>query len=176
MKITLFCSIYVFLYGVVLGVTNAELSQKLDLILKKVNGLEERVDKLETENLEVKRDISKVEKTATDAKTASQSIAIPDNPEEKKSFFSKLRNQLRSEDAKASGPWTKKESWDLIKKNMTEFNARKILGDPDKIKNSLSPRIEHVYKYIGDLDADGIEEEGIVNINRGRVHSFESPF
>ena len=69
-----------------LGVTNAELSQKLDLILKKVNGLEERVDKLETENLEVKRDISKVEKTATDAKTASQSIAIPDNPEEKNLF------------------------------------------------------------------------------------------
>ena len=62
MKITLFCSIYVFLYGVMLGVTNAELSQKFDLILKKVNGLEERVDKLETENLEVKRDISKVEK------------------------------------------------------------------------------------------------------------------
>lgn len=177
MKTKLFLTFFSLTYNFAFGeVTNSELSKKLDLILIKVNGLEQRITKLESENIEVKRDITKVEKTATEAKTATQSIAIPENPIEKKSFFTNLRNQIRSEEAKASGPWTKKESWDRIRKNMTEFNARKILGDPDKIKNSLSPRIEHVYKYIGDLDADGIEEEGIININRGRVHSFISPF
>jgi hypothetical protein len=39
------------------SVSNAELSRKLDLILGKVGGLEERVGKLETENKAVKKEV-----------------------------------------------------------------------------------------------------------------------
>jgi outer membrane protein assembly factor BamE (lipoprotein component of BamABCDE complex) len=156
-------------------VSNSELNQKLDLILNKMNIIEQRVNKLESDNTEVKKEILKVEETATQAISATNSISIPNDPVEKKSFFSNLRNQLKSEEAKASGPWTNLENWSKIRKNMTDFNVRKLLGSPHKIKNSLSPRIEHVYKYTGDLNADGTEEEGIVNITNGRVHSFETP-
>jgi len=151
-------------------VSNSDLNSKLDLILNKMNKIEQRVTKLESDSKEVKKDIKKVEETA------SKSISIPQDPTKKKSFLSNLRNQLRSEEVKTSGPWTNAENWSKIKKNMTDFNVRKLLGSPHKIKNSLSPRIEHVYKYIGDLNADGKDEEGVVNISNGRVHSFETPF
>ena len=36
------------------NVSNAELSKKLDLLLRKLGGLEERVAKLESDNVEVK--------------------------------------------------------------------------------------------------------------------------
>ena len=36
-------------------VSNADLSKKLDLILQKVGGLEERVSQLESENAQVKK-------------------------------------------------------------------------------------------------------------------------
>ena len=38
-----------------LSVSNAELSKKLDLILGKVGGLEERIDKLESDSTEVRK-------------------------------------------------------------------------------------------------------------------------
>ena len=158
------------------GVTNEEINRKLDLILDKVSGLEHRITTIESESTKIKKEISKVKKTATEAKSASNAISIPQDPEEKKSFLSNLRNQLRSQEANSSGPWTKKENWDKVEKNMTEFNARKILGDPDKIKNSHNPRIENVYMYVGDLNGDGVEEIGLINITRNRVHSFVSPF
>ena len=44
------------------------------------------------------------------------------------------------------------------------------------IKGNLSPRIDQVYHYHGDLDADGEEEKGTVNFYRDRVVSFTSPF
>ena len=51
-----------------------------------------------------------------------------------------------------------------------------ILGNPHEVKTSLDPRIEQVYSYAGDLDADGNEDEGVVNFYRDRVVSFTSPF
>ena len=57
------------------SVSNAELSRKLDLILGKVSGLEERVAELEKQ--QVKKEMQAVQKTATEAKTASQSLALP---------------------------------------------------------------------------------------------------
>ena len=89
------------------SVSNADLSRKLDLILGKINGLEERVAKLENENSEVKKDIQAVQKTANEAKAASQVVAIPQDEEEKKSFMSRLRLELKSEDDKSAGAWTK---------------------------------------------------------------------
>ena len=44
------------------NVSNAELSRKLDLILGKLGGLEERVTKLETDNVEVKKEVKEVAK------------------------------------------------------------------------------------------------------------------
>ena len=69
------------------NVSNEDLSKKLDLILKKIGGLEERVSKLEFENTEFKREVKKVAKSAEEAISATQSLSIPQNEEEKKTFF-----------------------------------------------------------------------------------------
>ena len=58
-------------------VSNAELSRKLDLILGKVNGLEERVNKLETDNLSVKKEVKQVAQSAAEAQNAPTNLVIP---------------------------------------------------------------------------------------------------
>ena len=156
-------------------VTNAELGRKLDLVLQKIDGLEQRVNKLENRDLQVKEELQKVSTMARTAKLDS-ALSVPQNEEEKKSFFSKLRLQLKSDEVKAKGAWTKKETWDQVNKNLSEFKIRKLLGNPNTIKSSLNPRIERVYHYQGDLNADGKEEIGQVNFFREKVVSFKSPF
>ncbi|MFL2929374.1 MAG: hypothetical protein ACJZ72_12440 [Opitutales bacterium] len=156
-------------------VTNAELGRKLDLVLQKIDGLEQRVNKLENRDLQVKEELKKVSTMARTAKLDS-ALSVPQNEEEKKSFFSKLRLQLKSDEVKAKGAWTKKETWDQVNKNLSEFKIRKLLGNPNTIKSSLNPRIERVYHYQGDLNADGKEEIGQVNFFREKVVSFKSPF
>jgi hypothetical protein len=156
-------------------VTNAELGRKLDLVLQKIDGLEQRVSKLENRDIQIKEEIKKVSTLSHTAKLDS-TLSVPQNEEEKKSFFSKLRLQLKSDEVKAKGAWTKKETWDQVNKNLSEFKIRKLLGNPNTIKSSLNPRIERVYHYKGDLDADGEEEIGNVNFFRDRVVSFTSPF
>ena len=157
-------------------VSIADLARTLDLILTKVNGLEERVSQLENASSEVKKEIQEVQQVAKDAKTATQAITLPENSEEKKSFIEKLRTQLKSEETKASGAWTKAETWKGMRRNLTEFNVRKLLGKPSRMKLSLDPRIDRVYHYEGDLNADGIEEKGEVRFFRNRVVFFKSPF
>jgi small-conductance mechanosensitive channel len=156
-------------------VTNAQLGRKLDLVLQKIDGLEQRVNKLENRDLQVKEELKKVSTMARTAKLDS-ALSVPQNEEEKKSFFSKLRLQLKSDEVKAKGAWTKKETWDQVNKNLSEFKIRKLLGNPNTIKSSLNPRIERVYHYQGDLNADGKEEIGQVNFFREKVVSFKSPF
>jgi hypothetical protein len=156
-------------------VSNSDLSRKLDLILGKLGGLEERVTKLETDNVEVKKELKEVAKSAKEAKTASHNLVIPQNEEDKKSFLNKLRIDLKSEEAKSRGAWTRKETWNDMRKNLTRFQVRKILGNPNMIKGNLSPRIDQVYHYLGDLDADGKEERATVDFYRDRVVSFEKP-
>ena len=159
------------------GVSNAELNRKLDLILNKFSDLEQRVTAIESQNTKINQDLKAVEIKADEAKTASESkISLPENEEEKKSFMSKLRIELKSEEAKAKGAWTKKDTWSGMRRNLTEFKVRKLLGNPNSIKGSLNPRIERVYHYHGDLDADGKEEKGLVNFFNGKSVSFESPF
>ena len=68
------------------NVSNAELSRKLDLILGKLGGLEERVTKLETDNVEVKKEVKEVAKSAKEAKTATENLSIPKDEKEKESF------------------------------------------------------------------------------------------
>jgi len=158
------------------SVSNADLSRKLDLILGKVGGLEERVGKLETENKTVKREVEQAAKSAEEAKSATENLQIPKDEKEKASFFNKLKNEIYSQEAKDSGPWAKKESWSNIRNNLTRFQVRKALGNPHEVNQSLKPRVDQVFLYRGDLDADGKEEVGIVNFFRDRIVSFETPF
>ena len=158
------------------SVSNADLNRKLDLILQKVDGLEERVSQLESDNALVKQEVEEVAKSAKEAKTATESLQIPQDEKEKKSFFENLRLKLKSDEIKADKPWTQETTWTDMKNNMTSYQVRKLLGNPNMIKGNLSPRIDQVYHYHGDLDADGKEEQAIVNFYRDRVLSFTPPF
>ena len=151
-------------------------STTLDLI-KRVESLEKRIADLEKANTQTQQSLSEVEKKADKAKSISNSnISLPTNEIEKKSFMSKLRIELKSYEAKSHGPWTKEKTWHEMRRNLTEFKVRKLLGNPSQIKGSLNPRIERVYYYIGDLDADGKDEEGLVNFFKGKAVSHKSPF
>ena len=79
------------------SVSNAELSRKLDLILGKVGGLEERVGKLESENKVVKKEVKQVAQSAAEAKIATASLKeLPTNEKEKASFYNQLKNEIYS--------------------------------------------------------------------------------
>jgi outer membrane murein-binding lipoprotein Lpp len=158
------------------SVSNAELSRKLDLILGKVGGLEERVGKLESENKAVKKEVKQVAQSAAEAKTATENLQIPKDEKEKESFFNKLKNEIYSQEAKDSGPWAKQENWAKVEKKLTRVQIRRLLGDPHRVKLNNNPRIDQVYQYSGDLDADGKDDTGVVNFYRDRVVSFTSPF
>ena len=171
MKLKLFI---VFLISNLLCGQNTETDP---ILLLRIEALEKRLATLEKANFQTQQDLSLVEKKADDAKSASESkISLPQNEIEKKSFMSKLRIELKSEEAKSRGPWTKKETWTEMRRNLTEFKVRKLLGNPNQIKGSLNPRVERVYYYKGDLDADGNEEIGIVNFFRDKVVSFKNPW
>jgi hypothetical protein len=161
------------------AVSNADLARKLDIILLKVDSLEKRVNAIE----------GKAAATTSAQPIAAQPAfrphqpapapaakVIPQDSQEKKTFFQKIRNELKSDAIRGSGPWTTPEAWANIRRGISDFEVRRILGNPTKIKNSINPRIERIYRYEGDLDADGIEEKGVVNFQRGRVVSFEAPF
>ena len=69
------------------NVSNADLSKKLDLILTKVGGLEQRVSRLESDNAEVKKEVKQVAKSAKEAKTATENLAIPKKRGRQKIIF-----------------------------------------------------------------------------------------
>ena len=96
-------------------VTNAQLAQKLDIIIAQLDGLEKRLTNLEKKNVDLSNEIKEVSKIAQQAKSESGKL-VPTNTEEKKSFFSNLRMQLNSDQVKSKGGWTEKETWDLVKK------------------------------------------------------------
>ena len=173
-----FITIIIFVFPIVsYGQENTsieDISKKLDLVLEKIENLEQRVSKLESSNAEVRKEVKQVAESAEEArKTVSN---IPQNSEEKKSFLQKLGNQLKTQQTLESGPWTQKESWNQMRRNISAYQVRKILGTPSKIKKSINPRIDQVYLYLGDLNADGEDNEGSVTFYRDRVTSFISPF
>ena len=154
-------------------VTNDEISKKLDLILQKVSDLEQRVVKLESASVEVRQEVQDVAKSAEEAKKSIQSI--PQEPEQKKSFLQSLGNQLKH--SKPSNPAPGQKRLPGVEcENLSSLQVRKLLGNPTKIKKSINPRIDQMFIYSGDLDADGGEDQGIVNFYRNRVVNFESPF
>ena len=158
------------------AVSNAELSRKLDLILGKVGGLEERVGKLESDNAKVKKEVKQVAQSAEEAKSATNALQIPKDEKEKESFFKNLKNQIYSQKAKDSGPWAKETNWGKVEKKLTRVQVRRLLGDPHQVKLNNNPRIDQVYLYSGDLNANGEADIGVVNFYRDRVVSFTSPF
>jgi len=107
MKLKLFI---VFLISNLLCGQNTETDP---ILLLRIEALEKRLATLEKANFQTQQDLSLVEKKADDAKSASESkISLPQNEIEKKSFMSKLRIELKSEEAKSRGPWTKKRNMD----------------------------------------------------------------
>ena len=175
MKLLAKLSLFIFFFSTLIHAQDDSVNQKLDLILEKLGGLETRVSSLEQSNQSVKSEIQQVEKKIENQKV-NEKTTLPSEPEEKSSFLSNLRKQLKSEEDKASGPWALKSSWTKIRKNLTRYQVRMILGNPHEVQTSLDPRIEQVYSYTGDLDADGKDEEGMVNFYRDRVVSFTSPY
>ena len=155
--------------------SNKELLAKIELISNRVKQLEQRIQSVEKENNQLRKEI--VKSTQTDAsKLTDLAQILPSDPDQKKSFLDKLRFEINSNADKASGPWVNPENWKTIKKRMSSYEVRKILGTPTRIKPSVKPNIEQIYYYSGDLNADGSQEEGTVNFSDKRVVSFESPF
>ncbi|MDC1309411.1 outer membrane protein assembly factor BamE [Opitutales bacterium] len=157
------------------AVSNKELLAKIELISNRVKQLEQRIQSVEKENNQLRKEI--VKSTQTDAsKLTSVAQILPSDPDQKKSFLDKLRFEINSNADKASGPWVNPENWKKMRKRMSYYEVRKVLGTPTRIKPSVKPNIEQIYYYSGDLNADGSQEEGTVNFSDKRVVSFESPF
>jgi hypothetical protein len=157
------------------AISNDELLAKIDFISTKVKLLEDRIQLVEEDNNQLRKEIDKSTKTDSSKLTDLAQI-LPNDPDQKKSFLDKLRFEINSNADKASGPWVNPENWKTIKKRMSSYEVRKILGTPTRIKPSVKPNIEQIYYYSGDLNADGSQEEGTVNFSDKRVVSFESPF
>ena len=157
------------------AVSNEELLAKIDFISTKVKLLEDRILSVEKQNDQLRKEIAKSTQT-DDSKLTNLAQILPSDPDQKKSFLDKLRFEINSNADKASGPWVNPENWKKIRKRMSYYEVRKVLGTPTRIKPSVKPNIEQIYYYSGDLNADGSEEEGTVNFSDKRVVSFESPF
>ena len=143
--------------------------------LGKIEALEKRMSALEAENARLSSRVSELEKTERIEKKSDFSSIVPKNEIEKKKFFDTFRREIKSSEDQSRGPWTKPDSWNGVRKRMSEYGVRQALGRPTRIKPSSNPKIETIYFYIGDLNADGVDEEGYVNLKDKRVVSFKSP-
>ena len=94
-------------------------------------------------------------------------LSFQKTKEKNNHFITNYESGIQSDSDRNKGPWTKIETWKMVKRNLTGHQIRSILGNPNKIKGNLSPRIDQVYHYLGDLDADGTEETALVNFLSG---------
>jgi len=141
----------------------------------KLEVLESRLAILEKENDQLKSRVKILETKADKSATERFAEIMPKEASEKKSFFERFQREMKSESDRAHGPWTNPASWSGIRKRMSTYELRKVLGNPTRIKQSANPAVEMVYLYEGDLDADGSKESGYVNIKDKRIVSFQSP-
>ena len=137
--------------------------------------LEKKVNELEAENKRLKIRIQEVENVNQTMIHSGVSTVIPKSEAEKKKFYETFQRELKSNQDRNLGPWTKSDSWKKVRRRMSEYSVREILGKPTRMKPSVNPAIEKVYLYTGDLNADGVEEQGLVNFKDKRVVSFQSP-
>ena len=140
-----------------------------------IKRLESRIIALEKENADIKNRLNKLENSRPVIQPRELAEMIPAGEKEKKTFFEAFRREMKSDSVRASGPWTKPESWESIRRLMSSYQVRQTLGMPTRKMPSVKPSIEEVFLYIGDLDSDGVEERGVVNFKDKRVVSFESP-
>ena len=136
------------------AVSNEELLAKIDFISTKVKLLEDRILSVEKQNDQLRKEIAKSTQT-DDSKLTNLAQILPSDPDQKKSFLDKLRFEINSNADKASGPWVNPENWKKIRKRMSYYEVRKVLGTPTRIKPSVKPNIKQIYYYSGDLNADG---------------------
>lgn len=141
----------------------------------KLDAFEKRLASLEQENTKLRERISKLEKADTEAIAEQVTGLVPKDETEKKAFFDKFRIEFQSSQDQALGPWTTPEPWTKIRKRMSEYSVREILGRPTRIRPSVKPYVEVVYFYKGDLNSDGEDETGYVELKDKRVVSFKSP-
>ena len=83
---------------------------------------------------------------------------------------------MESDADRNQGPWTQPESWNKMKRNLTCAQSSCTPRKPKSYQEEpQASRIDQVYHYIGDLDADGVDDSAMVNFYRDRVISFSSP-
>ena len=146
-----------------------------DDTVSKFEAIEKRLAALEEENAQLKERISELEKGVANETAKLLPGLIPQDETEKKAFFDKFRIEFQSSQDQALGPWTTPEPWTKIRKRMSEFSVREILGRPTRMRPSVKPSVEVVYFYKGDLNSDGEDETGYVELKDKRVVSFKSP-
>ena len=80
--------------------------------------LEQRVTALEKENDQLKMRLSNLEEKKV-LQPKELADILPKEEKEKKFFLESFRRELKSDAARASGPWTSPDSWALIRKRMS---------------------------------------------------------
>ena len=140
-----------------------------------LEAIEKRLAALEQENAKLKERISELEKGGAQEIARQLPGLIPQDETEKKAFFDKFRREFKSSQDQARGPWTSPEPWTKIRKRMSEYTVRETLGRPTRMRPSVKPSVEVVHLYEGDLNSDGVNEEGYVEFKDKRVVSFKSP-
>lgn len=166
---------YDFLFiSLVFLLSFSSVSAKDETVIK-LEAIEKRMAVLEQENAKLTERIQKLEKAGTEAIVEQLPGLIPKDESDKKAFFDKFRREFKSSQDQARGPWTTPEPWTKIRKRMSEYSIRETLGRPTRMRPSVKPSVEVVYLYTGDLNSDGVDEEGYVEFKDKRVVSFQSP-
>jgi hypothetical protein len=166
LRISILASIFLF--------SCSQLSAKEDTA-SQLQAIEKRLAALEQENAKLKERISELEKGGAQEIAKQIPGLIPQDETEKKAFFDKFRREFKSSQDQARGPWTNPEPWTKIRKRMSEYSVRETLGRPTRMRPSVKPHVEVVYFYTGDLNSDGEDETGYVELKDKRVVSFKSP-
>ena len=166
LRISILASIFLFSFS--------KSSAKEDTV-SQLEAIEKRLAALEQENAKLKERISELEKGGAQEIAKKLPGLIPEDETEKKAFFDRFRREFKSSQDQTRGPWTSPEPWTKIRKRMSEYSVREILGRPTRMRPSVKPYVEMVYFYAGDLNSDGVDEEGFVELKDKRVVSFKSP-
>ena len=142
------------------------------LYLENLADWKNEVTKLETDNVEVKKEVKEVASPPKKQKPQPKIFPSPKMRREKV-LFKQIRIDLKSEEVKAKGPWSNPNTRISMKRNLTEHNVKKLLGNPDDIKLSLNPRVDRIYIYSGDIDADGtMRKQGKFLPRSSRIFCF----
>ena len=152
----------------------SSVSAKDETVIK-LEALEKRLIILEQENAKLTERIQRLEKTGTETIAQQPPGLIPKDESDRKAFFDKFRREFKSSQDQARGPWAAPGPLTKIRKRMSEDSVRETLGRPTRMRPSVKPSVEVVYFYTGDLNSDGVDEEGYVEFKDKRVVSFQSP-